>query len=172
MTIAVSTFMVGAAQAGGNFISNQTKANAQDAMYDANKANAERSAAFEYNQGRLRMQQESDAAGEKSFQNMLDTRAKAATVETAAGDAGITGLSVEGLVRDVYGAGGRTNDNIKSNLDMTEAQLSAGEQGIFARETDRINSVPKGVHPSLFGLGLDIAASGLNAATGYNKMTK
>jgi hypothetical protein len=172
MTLAVTSFMVGSVQAVGNYVSSSQKASAQESLYNANAANAERSAAFEYNQNALRKQQETDAAGEKSFQNMLDTKAKAATVETAAGDAGVTGLSVESLVRDVYGAGGRTNDNIKSNLDMTQAQLAASDQGIFARETDRINSVQHGVQPSLFGLGLDIASAGLSSATGYKKMTK
>jgi hypothetical protein len=172
MTLAVTTFMVGAAQAGGSYISSSQKASAQNAMYDANKANAERSASYEYNQNQIRKQQEEAAAGDKGFQNMLDTRAKVATTETAAGDVGITGLSVESLVRDIYGAGGRTNDNIKSNLDMTQSQLSAEDNGIFARENDRINSVQHGIQPSLFGLGLDIAASGLSAATGYKKMTK
>ena len=171
MTIAISTFMVGAVQSVSQYGAAKQQAAAQDAYYDANKANADRSAAYEYHQNQLRKQQEQDAAGTKSFDNMLETRAKVAHAEVGAGEAGVTGLSVDSLINDIFGAGGRTNDRIAQNKEMTLAQLNAEDQGIAARQTDRINSVRRGVQPSGLALGLNIASSGLNAATGYKKMT-
>jgi hypothetical protein len=148
------------------------QADAQNAYYAQNKVNAERSAMYEHQQNDLRKTQEQEAAGTKSFDNMLETRAKAAHAEVAAGEAGVTGLSVESLINDIYGAGGRTNDRIARNGELTLAQLNAEDSGIEARKADRINSVRRGVQPSGLALGLNIASAGLNAGTGYYKMTK
>lgn len=172
LTLAVGSFMVSAGSSVASYGAAKREAAAQDQYYLDNKANAERSASYEHGQLELRKAQEMDAAGAKSFDNMLETRAKAAHAEAAAGDAGISGLSIDSLIGDIYGAGGRTNDRIKQNEEMTLAQLSAEGRGIDARMEGRINSVRKGVQPSGLALGLNIASAGLNAATGYKKMTK
>jgi hypothetical protein len=148
------------------------QAHAQDQLYAQNKANAIGAADYEYQQNALRRTQEQEASGEKSFDNMLATQAKAATATVAAGEAGINGLSVDSLIRDVFSSGGRTSDRIARNDEMTLAQLDAERNGIEARKRDRINSVRKGVYPSGLALGLDIASSALNAGTSYTKMTK
>jgi hypothetical protein len=171
MTLAVSTFMVGAAKSGADFIGSSQQATAQENLYNANRTNALSAGSNEYNQIALRRIQEQDATGEKTFDNMLDTRARAAHATVAAGEAGISGLSVDSLVNDIYGAGGRTNDRIKENSEMSLQQLNTEELGVTARTNDRINSVKHGVQPSLLGLAINLGSTGLNAATGYKKMT-
>jgi hypothetical protein len=172
VSLAVSSFMVSTVSSVMQYNSAQQQANAQDALYNANKANTERSAVYEHQMNDLRKIQEDDKTGAASFDNMLETKAKAAHAEAAASDAGISGLSVDALVQDIYGAGGRTNDRIKENGNMALAQLGAEDQGIEARKDTRINSVQHGVHPSLLALGLNVASNGLNSATAYRKLTK
>lgn len=172
VSLAVSSFMVSAGSAVAGFGAQKQSAAAQDQLYADNKANAERSAIYEHQQLDRRAIQEDNAMGEKSFDNMLDTRAKAAAAEAEAADGGFSGLSVDSLIRDVFGAGGRTNDRIKENGDMTLSQINAEHAGVEARRVDRTNSVKHGVQPSGLALGLNIASGGLNAATSYAKMTK
>jgi hypothetical protein len=172
ISLAVTSFMVSAGSSVMQYQAANEQADAQNQLYANNAANAKRSYTAEMQQNGLRMEQERDAAGEKSFDNMLDTRAKVATATVGAGEAGVTGLSVESLINDIYGAGGRTNDRIKHNEEMTLTQLATEQQGIEARRIDRTNSVKKGVAPSSLALGLNIASAGLNAGTSYMKMTK
>src|SRR5689334_17703989 len=123
LSLAVATFTVGAAKSTMSFIGASQQASAQEALYDANKASANYSSNYEHAQLARRRIQEQDAAGEKMFDNALETRAKAASAEAAALDSGISGLSVDSLIRDVIGSGGRTNDRLQHNLDMTLDQL-------------------------------------------------
>jgi hypothetical protein len=128
ISLAVTSFMVARHRLRCNTSLRAAKACADHAYYDANKANAERSASYEHQKLNLRKHTgRGRRRREASFDNMLDTRAKAAHAEAAAADAGISGLSVDSLVRDIYGAGGRTNDRIKPT-DMTLTQLECGRQ--------------------------------------------
>lgn len=171
VSLAVGSFMVSAGSSVAQFGAAKQQADAQNDYYNANKANADRAAVYEYNQNTLRKSQEEDAAGMKSFDNMLDTQAKAAHAEVAAGEGGVSGLSVDSLINDIFGAGGRTNDRIKQNQEMTLAQLNAEDLSIDARHSERVNSVRRGVQPSGLALALNIGTAGLNSATSYRKMT-
>lgn len=172
LTLAVTSFMVSAGSSVVQYGAAQNQAQAQDDLYNANKSNAERAAVYEHQQLAVRKSQEQEATGSKMFDNMLETRAKAATAEVAAGESGVTGLSVDSLIRDVWGAGNRTSDRIAHNGEMTLTQLNQEDLSVEARKTDRINSVRKGVQPSGLALGLNIASAGLNSGTSYYKMTK
>lgn len=172
LTLAVGSFMVSAASSVASYGAASAEAEAQNQRFEQNKINADRAATYEYQQNALRKSQEQEATGEKRFDNMLESQRRAATAVAAADSAGVTGLSVDSLIRDIYGAGDRAGDRISANGDMTLAQLNAQDRSIAARREDRINSMPKGVKPSGLALGLNIASAGLNAGTSYKKMTK
>lgn len=172
VSLAVTSFMVSAGSAVANYSAQSEQAQAQNDLWAKNRDNAEYSATVEHQQLALRKVQEQDAAGEKQFDNMVDTRARMARAETAANEAGVTGLSVDSLIRDVMGSGGRTSDRLAHNSEMTLQQLNMEDRGVDARKDARINSVRKGVAPSGLALGLNIASAGLNAGTDYRKMTR
>lgn len=171
VSLAVTTFMVGAGQSVASYGAAKQQAAAQDQLYADNKANAEFASMYEHQQLDKRIIQEQDAYGEKLFDTGLETRARAAKAEAAAADSGVSGLSVDSLLRDVWGAGDRASTRIMANEDMTLDQIAQEHLGVEARKNDRINSVRHGVQPSDLALGLGIASSGLNAATSYRKMT-
>jgi hypothetical protein len=172
VSLAVTSFMVTAGSAVSNFAAASAQADEQNRMYEKNAQNAEYSAAVERQQNALRKNQEQEAAGAKQFDNFLETRARASSAEVAAGEAGVTGLSVDSLIRDVWQSGGRTADRIAHNSEMTLQQLNMEDRAIEARKESRINSVRKGVAPSGLALGLNIASAGLGAAKDYKTMTK
>jgi hypothetical protein len=95
---------------------------AQSAADDANKAAdanaklARESAITQYGQLQQRELQEREASGQKSMQTAMDARALRARALASADDAGVTGLSVDALLRDINGQEGRAQTAIDRNL--------------------------------------------------------
>ena len=161
MTIAIGSALAGAA---GQVVSYQN----QQAMYEQNRQNA--MAAFRDNQKGLndREMQEQDAAAQKRFDTSLQAKAAEATSEVSAGEAGVSGISVDALVGDIGARAGRATSNIDTNLDWTTSQLQAEKTAGAHQQTDRINSVPA---PNFADAALRIAGVGLNSASSYYSMT-
>jgi hypothetical protein len=172
LSMAVTSFTIGAAQQVMSYGAAKNNAAQQTAFYEQNRRNAIMSASLEQQQLDLRRTQEEAKASEESFDAMLEIRKRKATAEVAAGEAGITGLSVDGLLRDFDVAAGRTSDRIQANTEMTTQQLSLEKQGVRARMNDRINSVRPGTQPSGLALGLGIAAQGVDAYSKYRTYSR
>jgi hypothetical protein len=90
----------------------------------------------------------------------------------AAGEAGVSGLSVEALQRDIAAGGARFNDRVDQQTEWTQAQLQADKRGQSYQAVDRINSVRKANKPSILATGLKIAAAGVSAGTSYRANTR
>lgn len=90
---------------------------------------------------------------QKAEEDGLRTRA---TIKTAAGEGGVSGLSVAALLSDVYGQEARVRDGVNQNLEGTLDQLSAEKRGMQRNvtETNRANAVAR---PSAIGAGLGLA---------------
>lgn len=172
ISLAVGTFVVGAASSVVSYQQQSYAAEQQNQYYEINRRNAENAAADEDLQLQLRQRQEEEKAGAERFDNALETRAKARHAEAAAGEAGVTGLSVDGLIADIYNSGGRSADRIATNEQMSLQQLNLERQGVRTRMSDRINSARRGTAPSGLALGLNIANAGLSSAGGYRRMTR
>jgi hypothetical protein len=143
----------------------------QNRLYEANRRNA--LLAHENNNKAItdRQVQEQEAAAAERFDASLDARKARATAEVAAGEAGVSGLSVNHLLRDFYGREGRNNDRISQNLDWSSAQLQSEKVGSSYRTVDRINSVQRATPPSFLDAGLRIASAGLDARSSYMRRT-
>lgn len=167
-----ASFLIKSTAAVMQYGANVRQSQEQDAYYENNRVNAINAGNIEDQRLAMRQVQEENAGGEKKFDNMLETRARARKAEAGAGEAGITGLSVESLLRDIYQTGERAGGRIQSNTDATLEQLNAERNGVPIRVNDRINSVSRGKKPSMIGLGLQIAGAGVDSYTGYRSMTK
>lgn len=171
MTMAVGTFIVGAAQSAVGYIQQSGMAAQQDAIYEQNRVNAISNHANQQNQANLRASQEMEAAAAEKFDTTLDARKARATHVVAAGEAGVSGLSIDGLLRDFSGREARYNDRVDQNLDWTLAQIETQKKGFGFDAVDRINSVQRGQKPSFIGLGLKIAGSGFDSVSQYRRDT-
>jgi hypothetical protein len=143
----------------------------QERQYEQNRLNALQSFRDQQVATSIRQIQEQETAAAERFDTAQDARAARATAMTAAGEGGVTGFSVEHLMRDMYARESRSNDRVDQNLDWTMAQLDLERKQQSARTLDRINSVPRGQKPSFADAALRIAASGLNTATSYQQRT-
>jgi len=170
--VSLAGFAISAASSVVGFMGQQQQAAQQDALYKQNRANALR--AFEDKQvaTNWRMIQEQESAATEKQDVALQSRAAQASARVAAGEAGVSGLSVDALLGDIVGRTSRYNDRIDQQTDWTVAQLQQEKKGQAAQAVDRINSVPRGTKPSFIDAGLRIGAAGLNAYTDYQKRSR
>lgn len=134
------------------------------AAYNANAANAVAGTEAQWASQQLRIQQEGAAATQDKFETNIAVAKAAATATTAAGEGGVSGLSVDYLLKDLYAAKGRHNAAVSQNLQMTTAYLQSEKEVTRAQGIDRINSVEK---PNFGATLLGIFGSGINAYGSY-----
>lgn len=168
---AVGGFLISAAQTVVGFVGQQQAAAAQAAYYNDNakRANEDMKRGYISTQRRM-IQEEAAAAGERQ-EVAREGRAARAKAITAAGEAGVSGLSVDALLADYYGREAEFMDRSHQQVEWTHQQLTDSMYGLRSQAEDRINSVQKPVKPSFIDAGLRIAGAGMNAYTNYKKWT-
>jgi hypothetical protein len=154
----------------------QAEAKTQNALADNNRIEANRAATDQYASIQERMLQEKAAAGQELEQTNRDAAQARGTARTTTGEAGVSGITVDGLIADYNAQQGRFERTNEQNLAMTQNQLRDQLSGVKANTEGRINSVQRVAKPSFAPYAIGIAASGLDAyngklkkdVTGYN----
>ncbi len=119
----------------------------------------------------LRANQEREASGQQKFEARLTSLRETAAASAASGET--AGLSVDALLADFAGAGGRNLQAIDTNLANTLGQVAADKEGSRANALSIFNSAStpqlrRTINgPSPLALGLDIAGAGLSSYTTY-----
>lgn len=169
--IAVLGLAISAAQGVMQYQAQQAQYEQQERIYEQNRLNALAAFRDQQQATNIRQIQEQETAAQERMDTALEARAARATAMTAAGESGVTGFSVEHLMRDYYAREQRFNDRVDTNLDWTMQQLQLEKKQQGYRALDRINSVPRGTPPSFGDAALRIAAGGLNTLTNYQQRT-
>lgn len=137
---------------------NKTQYENDMTAYRANLAN------IEVTRGQLQQD-----ASQKTNENNAASRAAQATARTSAGEAGVAGLSVDALLRDLAGEAGYDNTNVEENYLRQNAGLNSQRENAYNTTASRINSLKTPTAPDYIGAGLKIAGAGLD---GYNTTQK
>lgn len=140
------------------------QANQQNALYLQNAQNAKDAQLNDVRQLNLRQDQEAEAKAQKSLANTIDGMKKQGTIQVAAGEAGISGNSVQNIFDQYERANAVNQGTINRNFDNIKNQLENERAGTATTFKSRVNSVQKGYAPSAFDAGLGIAA---NVGTTY-----
>jgi hypothetical protein len=167
--VALIGLAVNAAQSVAGYAGQVQQAKQQNKLYVANAVNANKAAVNQYADTQQRIGQEQEAAAQQKIEVAREARAARATALVTAGEAGVSGLSVQGLLQEFYGREGQFNANTDRNLQWTEQQLTNSMKGLKAQATDRINSVQRAPRPSFLDAGLRIIAGGLDSYSDYKK---
>lgn len=163
---------VSAAQTAVGYAGQVQQANQQNKLYAANAVNANRAAVAQYADTQNRIGQEQAKAAQEKQEVAREARAARATALVNAETAGVSGLSVDGLLQEFWGRQGQFNANTDQNLAWTEQQLTNSMKGIKAQATDRINSVQRAQRPSFLDAGLRIVGAGVQSYTQYQDSLK
>ncbi|MBD9558450.1 hypothetical protein [Ensifer sp. ENS03] len=153
---------VSAATAGVSHVADIASAKEQNQLYRENAKRANENARQQMFDTQQRMIQEQEAGAAEKIDTMREAREARATAEAAAGEANVSGLSVEALMREFSGREASFNDRVDQNTDWSLRQLNNEMKGIRANAEDRINSVQRAAKPSFFDAGLRIAGAGLD----------
>lgn len=149
--IAIGSLVIGAA-------SSEAKASSEAAASRANRAEAIRAMREQSKDISLEQVQQQDATARTIYETDREARSSQALAHVSAGEAGVTGISVQALLGDIDRKRGEFASTERRNLGMVLASLQ--REKITGRQTarSRIAAVPP---PSPFALGLSIASQGL-----------
>jgi hypothetical protein len=165
--IAIAGFAISAASSVAGYMGQVQQAEQQNQLYRENAQRANENAKQQYYDTQQRMFQEQAAAAADKADVARDGRDARATAVVAAGESGVSGLSVDGLLAEFYGREATYNDRIDQQTEWTMDQYNREMRGVKANAEDRIASVQRAAKPTFFDAGLRILGGGLDAYSGY-----
>jgi outer membrane PBP1 activator LpoA protein len=152
--------ILSAASKGMEFMEAQQQARQQQIRYDQNRIAAAQARDLKIQSLNQRAIQESEAAGEAKQKQAIEALEKRERGVVAAGEAGVTGSSVDILLADYTAQRLRGETTINRNLENVERQIELQKMGASAEAETRINSMPQGTQPSFLAAAISAAASG------------
>lgn len=109
----------------------------------------------------LTKNQEAENLSQKMIENNAQARRDQAKATVSAGEAGVSGLSVDALLAELGGRGGQANMNAQTNFDRRNAAIDGEINNIWAGTANQINQLKT---PQ----GADYIGAGLRIAQGYS----
>lgn len=159
MCIAALPAIIGIATAASGYVAARGEASAQNAYFQRNRQAAVSAAGDRYAALNNKTLQERDAASQELFQKQIDALKTRSTAQAAAGESGVTGLSVDALMGDLLAQQGRQSQAINTNFE-NQRQGNADEAiATYHNTVGRINSVRQASRPSPIPYILQAAGS-------------
>lgn len=163
--LGLAQFAVGTASAVAGFQQQSQQAASQNAFYVQNARAANEAAVAAYSNQQIEMNQKLASADQDVMERRIQALKARGTARDAAGAAGVTGLSVDALINDYYGAEGRGVDSVVTNYDIERQNIISQMEATQHQTTARINSVQRVEPPSFLGAAIRIAGAGLSGYT-------
>jgi len=145
------------------------QAEQQARQNDINAQNAVRSQDDQFRQLNTRVMEEAGAAVDDRVDSLLQAARIKSRMRASAGEAGISGMGLDHMLRDVHRTEARNISQINRNQDAVRAQAVFDGMGVKAATESRISSQPMIERPSLLATGLKIGGS---AVGGYNQYSQ
>lgn len=127
----------------------KAQAEMQNQMHQQNMLNAQAAMRQGYLTYQQRQQQEAEAAAQDIQARRLEAMQQTATSNVAAGEAGVSGFSVERVLRDIGATASRDVTTIQQNRDWNVSQMNNEMLGLRTQTKSRILSVPKAMKPKV-----------------------
>ena len=159
--------ILSAASTGIEFLEAKRQADEQQARYDQNRIASAQARDLKIQSLNQRAIQESEAAGEAKQKQAIEALEKRERAVVAAGEAGVTGGSVDMLLADYTAQKLRGVTTINRNLENIERQIELEKMGASAEAESRINSMAQGTQPSFLAAAISAGASGYAAYKTY-----
>jgi hypothetical protein len=166
--LAALQFGLGVVSTGASLIGQMQAQKAQNAMYEQNAKNATRNALNQYESVQRKMTQERAAALQDKQETALKATQARSTAVTAAGEANVSGLSLDALLGEYYAKQGRYNDSVDANLEATQQYLRGEMESVQTGAQNQINSVQRGTPPNFLAAGIQLFGTGMDSLRLYN----
>jgi hypothetical protein len=135
---------------------------AADAQADANRENYKNQmTAYRYNTANANATkvQESENLSAKKMEINADVMRKQATAAVAAGEAGVSGMSVDGLLASIGAEGGRAAANAEVNYLRTDRAIETDKMNMWAGTASNIGQMKTPTSPDYMGAALKIGTA-------------
>lgn len=125
-----------------------------------------------------RESQEATATANENLQAQRQAQAASASARAAAAEGGVSGLSVDALLRDYDRSYLRTKDANAENLEFTTLQLEEEKKGVQAQAKSQVNSVrpqyrgKTGIFSSALQIGSSAVGAGIGTEWSEKKLNK
>lgn len=165
--IGIASLALSALSTGAGMIAQQQQARAQEEYNKQATQNA--MLARDLNVAALDRERAEAAAdtSEQMTRNQMALRRAQATARVSAGEAGVSGLSVDALLRDLALQAGYDNATAAENYQRVSRNIDARRENAQISMANTINSLPPVQTPNYLGGALQIGQAGLGAYTGY-----
>lgn len=137
----------------------QKNANYQEQVNQRQYENSMKAMAANVNQTNLEHMQQREAGIQKLEENNLNARAADATAQVAAGENGVSGLSVDALLADLSGKSGRYTSSVVTNYDNSEMAINNQRENIGINAASQINQLRTPAAPDYAGAALRIGSA-------------
>ncbi len=171
MTMMAASFAISAATTVTDYMAQAQQTETHNQMVRQNQEAAQANLRNEYAAVQTRQLQEEDAAAVEKQSVSREATAARATAMASAGESGVTGLTVDALLADIYGKEATYKDRVSQNTGFTTDNLKAEMKGLQAKAQDRINGIAPMNGPNPLASALKIGAAGLNSYSSYKKWT-
>jgi len=138
----------------GSLIAQQQQASAQEEYNRRQYENTMNSYRANIAQTNLMQSQEQEAAAQKLQDNNIRAREASSRALVAAGESGVSGMSVDALMRDISFDQGRYNSSVRSNYDRASGAIQNQRENIYADAASAINGLKTPQMPDYFGAAL------------------
>lgn len=167
--LAIAQFVISAGSMVMGYQAEKAQAEAQNQMYENNRIEANSAASDAMAATQLRMQQEQKAASQELQKTQTEATQARSTAQVAAGEAGVSGLSVDSLIADYHNQEGQYERTLDNNLQMQSDALRADMDGTSHQTASRINSVQKAQKPSFASAAVRILSAGVESYGTYSR---
>jgi len=165
LAISAATAITGVAGA-------QQQAQAQADVQKQTAEAAVKNSINQYGTVQRRTLEERSAAAAALENNSIEAAQARSRAKVAASAAGVTGLSVNNLIADVFNQQGRRDQATRTNLGYTEAQLRDEQTSIYSQAQSAVNQGRTPIiAPGYATAALQILGDGLDAYNTYKPPT-
>jgi len=172
-SITLATLAISAATSVASVVGQQNQAEATAASQNRYNRQMEQNALVARNANLANLEVERNTAledtREQINQNSIAARRATATTRVSAGEAGVSGLSVDALLRDLSGQAGFDNATATENYLRRDANINSRRENAQNEATSTVNSIRQPViqAPDYLGAALRIGQAGITAYGQY-----
>lgn len=149
-----------------DFLGASAQAKQDEARYQQNRINAAAARDLKINSLNTRMIQEGAAASAQKEQMAIAALKKTERGKVAAGEAGVSGSSVDAIINEFETTRLRGVSTVNAQTEALRNQIELEKLGASAEAVNRINSLPRGQEPSFLAAAVK---AGSQAYAGMKK---
>lgn len=154
------------ASSAASFVGQQQAASAQESANNEARNLAIQNQRLQIRALQNQEDEENRRAEEALRDNSRAAEAAKATAQVSAGEAGVSGLSVDALLGDLERQEGENKQDIIQTQDFGQRQRQLDREGVGINAQSQINQLPLVEYPSVFEFAVGAASSGIQARQG------